>query len=634
MAKTIIDEILSNIPEEAEISQCTFEGANIIVYTKSEDFFLNKGGVIKDVVNLIKKRVELRMDPSQVMDMEKAEDIIRKILPVESELSDVLFDPQRSQVVIEAKKPGLAIGKSGELLKEIKQKTLWVPLIRRTPSLRSKLIENIRQVLYENNDFRKKFLDQVGKRIYSGWTRGKKEEWVRLTFLGGARQVGRSCMLLQTPESRIMIDCGLNVAAPEDSMYPIFNAPEFRINELDAVIVTHAHLDHCGVVPMLFKFGYEGPVYCTEPTRDVMALLCLDYIQVGQYDSKKQIFSSTDVKNMVKHSICLEYEEVSDITPDVRLTFYNAGHNLGSAMAHLHIGNGLHNLLVTGDVNYELSNLLAPAITKYPRLETVVIESTYGGKEDVLASRGECEDYLLNIIKDTVARGGKVLMPTLGVGRSQELMIVLERAMREGLIPKMPVYIQGMVWDVTAIHTAYPDFFNNKVKKLIFHQDQNPFLSDIFKQVGSQKEMQQVIDSGESCIIMATSGMLVGGASVEYFKAFAENPKHSLVLTCYQGEGSLGRRLENGERELSFSVSEGRSDVIQVKMDIHSIHGFTGHSSRAQLMNFLHHLEPKPRRVVCVHGESSKCLELASSIHKTLRVETAAPRNLESIRLR
>lgn len=634
MAKTIIDEILDNIPKDADISQCTFEGANIIVYTKNEDFFLNRGDAIKDVVQLIKKRVELRMDPSMVLDMEKAEVAIKGVIPEEAGVSNIIFDPQRSQVIIEVQKPGLAIGKSGELLREIKHKTRWVPLIRRTPSLRSKLIETIRQVLYENNDFRKKFLDQVGKRIYSGWTRGKKEEWVRLTFLGGARQVGRSCMLLQTPESRVLIDCGVNVAAPENSMYPFLDAPEFRINELDAVIITHAHLDHCGVVPMLFKFGYEGPIYCTEPTRDVAALLCLDYIQVGKYDSRKQLFSSADVKSMVKHTICLEYEEVSDITPDIRLTLYDAGHNLGSSMAHLHIGNGLHNLLITGDVNYELSNLLAPAATRFPRLETVVIESTYGSKDDVIASRAESEAELIKIINDTVARGGKILMPTLGVGRSQELMVVLERAMREGLIPKKTIYIQGMVWDVTAIHTAYPDFFNNKVKKLIFHQDQNPFLSDVFKQVGSQKEMLQVIESGESCVIMATSGMLVGGASVEYFKALAENPKHSVVLTCYQGEGSLGRRLENGERELSFLTSENRSDVLKVQMDVYSIHGFTGHSSRAQLMNFLHHLDPKPKRVVTVHGESSKCMDLASSVHKTMRIETFAPRNLDTIRLR
>ncbi|MFH1638641.1 MAG: beta-CASP ribonuclease aCPSF1 [Candidatus Woesearchaeota archaeon] len=630
----ILTEVMDNLPKDAEVSNISFEGANIIVYTKDKDFFLNSGGAIREVVNLIKKRVELRSDPSIVMDLEEAEKTIKGIIPEEAAVSNIIFDPQRSQVIIEAEKPGLAIGKAGELLKKIKKNTLWVPLIKRTPGIRSKIIETIRQVLYENNDFRRKFLDRVGKRVYNGWIRGKKDEWVRISVLGAGRQVGRSCFLLQTPESRILLDCGINVAAQAEKMYPHFDAPEMKINEIDAVIVTHAHLDHSAMVPLLFKYGYEGPVYCTEPTRDTMALLALDYISVGQKEIKKAIFSSTDVKEMVKHTVCLNYEEVTDITPDVRLTFYNAGHTLGSAMAHLHIGNGLHNMLYTGDMNYETSNLLAAAATKFPRLETLIMESTYGGKDDNPPSRKECEAELLGLINKTIKRGGKILLPVLGVGRSQEIILILERNMKEGNIPLVPIYIQGLVWDITAIHTAYPDFFNSRVRKQIFHQNSNPFLSDVFKQVGSQKEMQKVIETGEPCIIVATSGMLVGGASVEYFKAFAENVKHTMILTCYQGEGSLGRRLQKGEKEISFSKGEGRSEVIPVKMDIVSIHGFSGHSTRGQLLNFVYRLDPKPKRIILVHGESSKCLELAAALHRLNRVETNAPRNLDVLRLR
>jgi len=630
----IITEVVEHLPKEADVSMCNFEGANIIVYTKNKDFFIDSRDAIKDIVNLIKKRVELRPDPSITMEMEKAEEVIKSIIPADAGVSNIIFDPQRSQVIIEAEKPGIAIGRSGELLKEIRKQTFCVPLIRRTPSIRSKLIENIRQVLYENTDFRRKFLDKVGRRIYSGWVRGRKEEWVRVSFLGGARQVGRSCLYLQTPESRILLDCGIDVAAQEQDMFPFFDAPEFKIGEIDAVIVSHAHLDHCGMIPLLFKYGYDGPVYCTEPTRDIMALLALDYINVGWKEVKKPLFTSSDVKEMVKHTICLNYEEVTDITPDIRLTFYNAGHTLGSCLVHLHIGNGLHNMLYTGDLNYETSNLLAAATTSFPRLETLIIESTYGGKEDNPPSRRESERYLLEVINNTAARGGKILMPVLGVGRSQEVMLILERAMRENTIPKIPIYVQGLVWDVTGIHTAYPDFFNARVRKSIFHQAHNPFLSDIFKQVVSQKEMQQIIESGESCIIMATSGMMTGGASVDYFRALAENPKHSLVLTCYQGEGSLGRRILNGEREIAFPIGEGRSEVVKMRMELHHIQGFSGHSSRNQLINYIYRLEPKPKRIINIHGESTKCLDLASSLHKIHKIETSAPRNLDAIRLR
>jgi len=631
----ILDEVIKSLPEDANISEACFEGANIVLYTKNAEFFLDNKGLIKKVVDDIKKRVELRCDSSLVLNQEKAKEVIESILPKEANVSNVIFDSQRSRVIIEAEKPGLAISKGGDLLKEIRKKTLWVPFVRRTPAIRSKLIESIRQVLYENNDFRRKFLNDVGKRIYSGWIRGKKDEWVRITFLGGAREVGRSCMLLQTPESRILIDCGINVAASDENAFPKLDCPDFRIDELDAVIISHAHLDHLGFLPYLFKYGYKGPVYMTTPTRDVGALLCLDYVGIANKEARSHIYGSNDIKEFVKHTICLDYEEVTDITPDVRLTFYNAGHNLGSSLIHLHIGNGLHNLLITGDFNYETSNLLSSSVTQFPRLETVIMESTYGSKNDTPVSRRESEDMLIGFIKETISKGGKILMPMLGVGRSQEIMIIIERAIREGKLEKIPIFVHGMMWDVTAIHTAYPDFFNSRIRNLVFQKDQNPFLSDVFRQVGSKKEMDQIVNEGGSCVIMATSGMMTGGPSVEYFKALAENPNNSLVLTCYQGEGSLGRRLQNGEREIMFVEGGSRTqDTIHVKMGVNTISGFSGHSDFKQLMAYIRNLDPRPRKVIVVHGEQSKCLEFASSIYQTYRIETTAPKVLEAIRLK
>jgi len=567
------------------------------------------------------------------MNLEKAEQEIIKIIPKEAGKIELNFDVQRSAVVIEAEKPGLAIGKSGEILKEIKKKTLFVPVVKRIPSIRSRLIENIRTVLYESSDERKKFLHKVGERIYGPKKGEGKEKWIRLVFLGGASQVGRSCILLQTQESNVLLDCGINVAASGDEAFPFMSAPEFKISELDAVVLSHSHLDHCGLIPLLFKYGYEGPVYCTAPTRDVSSLLLLDLISVGQKDAKEALFSSAEIKKMVKNTIILDYEEVTDITPDVRLTLYNAGHVLGSSMCHLHIGEGMHNLLYTGDMNYELSNLLAPASTKFPRLETALMESTYGGKENTLASRSESEEYLIGIINSTIKRGGKVLLPVLGVGRAQEIMVLLEKAIREGKINKIPCFVQGMVWDCTAIHTTYPDYFNNKIKQAVFHKDENPFLSEIFKQVGSRKEMMEVIEDSGPCVILATSGMMTGGASVEYFKNLAGDKKNSLVLTCYQGFGSLGKKIQDGEKEIIFQ--EGNKQMPQeVKLDVHSIHGFTGHSDRTQLINFINRTNPRPKKIILMHGERSKSLDLASTLHKMFRVETVVPKNMEAIRLR
>ena len=627
----IIKEILANLPE-GKISDAVFEGANIVLYTKDIDFFLDNKGVIKEVVDKIKKRIELRPDPSCTVEPEKAEQIIRETLPAEAGVGNVIFDPQRSQVIIEVEKPGVAIGKSGELLRDIKAKIHWVPLIKRTPAIRSLLIENIRAVLYQNSDYRRKFLDRIGHRIYDGWVRGKKNEWVRITFLGGARQVGRSCLFVQTPESRVLIDCGINVAAEGENIYPHLDVPEFKIEELDAVIVTHAHLDHSGLVPYLFKFGYRGPVYCTEATRDLMALLQLDFVKIQQSEGKDPIYDAEHIKEMVKHTVCLDYEEVSDITPDFRLTLYNSGHILGSSMAHLHIGNGLHNFLYTGDLKFGKTQLFAPAATVFPRLETLIIESTYGGKDNIMPPIKEEEEEFKKVIAETVKRGGKVLMPVLGSGRAQDMIVILEDMIRTGQIEKIPVYIDGMVWDIMAIHTAYPEFLNSTMRNKIFHKDENPFLSDIFKRVGSKKERQQIIESSGSCVILATSGMLVGGPSVEYLKNLAEDPRNTIVFTCFQPEGSLGYRIRAGEKEFTF-VEGKKTEVVHIKMDVHKME-ITDHADRKQLMNFVYKCEPHPRKIIVMHGESSRCLDFASSLHKQFRVETVCPRNLEAVRLK
>jgi KH/beta-lactamase-domain protein len=627
----IIKEILKQLPE-GSISDAAFEGANIVLYTKDKEFFLNNNGMIKRIVDDIKKRVELRPDPSITMDMEKAEKEIKKIIPKEAGIDQVMFDPQRSRVIIEAAKPGLAIGKQGSFLSDIRGSTLWVPLIRRKPAIRSKLIENIRAVLYKESDYRRKFLDKTGHRIYDGWIREKKHEWIRISYLGGGRQVGRSCLYLQTPESRVLLDCGVDVASDQEA-YPLLEAPEFNIQELDAIIVSHSHLDHGGFVPYLFKYGFRGPVYCTEPTRDVMALLTLDYVKIMRSEGKEPVYSTDDIKEMVKHTICLEYDEVTDITPDIRITLYNAGHILGSAMVHLHVGNGLHNLLYSADMKYGRTRLLEPAVVQFPRLETLMIESTYGGKDNILAPRPEQEEQIRHIIDVTIKRGGKVLIPVLGSGRAQEVMVLIENLIRTGKLPEIPVFVDGMVWDITAIHTAYPEFLNNAVRKLIFHKDQNPFLSKIFKEVGSQKERMQVIEEMGPCIVLATSGMLVGGPSVEYLRHLADNPKNSMMFVCYQGEGSLGRRLQRGEREIMFG-NASKPEICPVRMEIHTIEGFTGHSGRRELMNFLLKCEPRPKKVIVNHGENSRCLDLASSIHKQNRIETVSPRNLEAIRIK
>ena len=626
-------DILKTITEKfpGKITEANFEGANIVLYTDNENFFKEGERRIKEIVAEIKKRVELRADKKILPEGNETEEKIKKVVPAEAEITNIIFDNHRSIVVIEAKKPGLVIGKQGSILEEIRRSTLWTPQIQRSPAIKSKITENIREVLYANNNYRRKFLNSIGKKIYKEWNPEKQDGWVRLGFLGGARQVGRSCLFLQTPNSKILLDCGIDVASSDAEKFPYFNVPEFDITQLDAVIISHAHLDHVGLVPYLYKMGYRGPVYMTHPSRDIAALLSLDFIGVAYKQAAKPLFDSKDVKEMVKHSICLNYNEVTDVTPDVRLTFYNSGHALGSAMAHLNIGNGAHNLLYTGDFKYGKSRLLDPAAINFPRIESVVTESTYGSKQDILPPREESENNLLELVNKAIKRGGKVLIPELGLGRAQETMLILEDAMKSGKLEKVPIYIDGMIWDINAIHTAYPDFLSNKVRGEIF-QDKNPFVSDVFFRVGSPQERKNVIE-GSPCIVLATSGMLVGGASVEYFREFAGNKDNSIIFVCYQGVGSLGRQVQEGIKETKMVV-DGKEERVEVNLEINTILGLTAHAGRNELINFFNNIRPKAKRIIVNHGEVSKSLDLASALYKLNRVETNVPRTLEILRLK
>jgi len=626
----ILKNILDELPKSSITDAC-FEGANIVLYTKDARLFKEGEPQIKRVVDIVKKRIELRADAEILMDKEEAEKTIRKIIPEEAEITQIIFDIHRSIVVIEAKKPGMVIGKAGMNLMEVKNQTLWLPNVRRSAIIESKITDNIREVLYANNDYRRKFLNNIGKRIYKEWNPEKVDEWVRLTFLGGGRQVGRSCLLLQTPESKILLDCGIDIASSGTDKFPYMNVPEFDINQIDAVILSHAHLDHSGLLPYLYKMGYKGPCYMTEPTRDVASLIALDFIGVAYKKADTPLFTSSDIKEMVKHSICPDYNEVTDVTPDIRITFYNSGHALGAAMVHINIGNGLHNLMYTADMKFGKTRLLDAATTIFPRLETVVIESTYGGKDDNLPPREDAEREFIEIVKKTVERKGKILIPELGLGRAQETMLIIKDAVEQGLLPEIPIYIDGMIWDINAIHTAYPDFLSSYVRSQIF-QDKNPFVSSIFKRIGSAQERKQVIEGGP-CIVLATSGMLQGGASVEYFKEFAGNKKNTICFVCYQGVGSLGRQVQEGLTSTRMIV-DGKEEVIEVNLEVDTIIGFSAHSGRSQLLAFINKCQPKPKRVIINHGEASKCLDLASTLYKLNRVETMCPKNLETVRIR
>lgn len=623
--------ILEHVPKEAEVTRIEYEGPTLAVYTKRPELLVEQSSLIAEIVNVIRKRIVIRSDPSVRLPENEAERKARDIVTAEAEVTEINFDPSLGEIIIEAKKPGLVIGKNGMVLQDIIKQTRWRPQVLRSPPLRSKIVTHMRHYLHSESKERERILRTVGERIFRSKTYEVGD--VRITPLGGAQEVGRSAFLLQTRESSVLLDCGTNPGSSRPfEAFPRFDIPTFELDSLDAVVISHAHLDHCGLVPFLYKYGYDGPVYCSAPTSNLMTLLQLDYLDVAGKQGVTPHYDQKDVRECVLHTNPLRYGVVTDIAPDIRLTLHNAGHILGSSMVHLHVGEGLHNIVYTGDYKYGRTMLLEAATTEFPRAETVITESTYGGPDDLMPSRVEVEERMTSIVNETLERKGKVLIPVPAVGRAQEIMLVLDGYMRRGLMKEAPVFIEGMISEATAIHTAFPEYLGREVRQSILHDGVNPFESDYFTIVEHPNIRPEIIE-GEPCIIMATSGMLEGGPIIEYFKNLADDERNTVIFVSYQIEGTLGRRVQKGLNEVTMVNNDGRMDVTRVRLHVDSLEGFSGHSDRRQIINYITHLKPKPERVIVAHGERAKCLSVANFLQRRCEIDAFAPALMETFRL-
>ncbi len=623
--------ILEHVPKQAEVSRIEYEGPMLAVYAKKPEILVEQSSVIAGIVGVLRKRIVIRSDPSVRLPEKEAERLAKEIISPEAEVTDVNFDPSLGEIIIEAKKPGLVIGRNGSVLQEIIRQIRWRPRVLRSPPLRSKIVAHMRHYLHSESKERERILRTVGERIFRPKTYEVGD--LRITALGGVQQVGRSAFLVQTRESNVLLDCGINPGSSKPfELFPRFDAPTFEIDSLDAVVISHAHLDHCGLVPFLYKYGYDGPVYCSAPTSNLMTLLQLDYLDVAGKQGIISHYDQKDVRECVLHTIPLRHGVVTDIAPDVRLTLHNAGHILGSSVTHLHIGEGLHNIVYTGDYKYARTMLLEAATTEFPRVETLITESTYGSPNDFMPSRVEAEEGLTSIINETLERKGKVLIPVPAVGRAQEIMLVIDGYMRRGLMKEAPVFIEGMISEATAIHTAYPEYLGRDVRRSILYDGINPFQSDYFTIVEHPSVRQEIID-GEPCIIMATSGMLEGGPVIEYFKSLAEDDRNTIIFVSYQIQGTRGRRVQKGLPDVTMIDSQGKMEVVKVRLQVESIEGFSGHSDRRQIINYITHLRPKPERVVVCHGERAKCLSIANFIRRRCGIQALVPAIMETFRL-
>ncbi|MCX8175233.1 MAG: beta-CASP ribonuclease aCPSF1 [Candidatus Micrarchaeota archaeon] len=628
--KEIEKKVEELVPPECRLTKVEAEGLDIVIYLKDIRAFYANDQLIRKIAGAIRKRILVKSDPSSLMPVEEAMAAIKEIVPAEAGVSEIRFNPEFCEVNIEALKPGLVIGKGGATLKAIIEKTRWAPVVLRTPTMPSSTIKGVRSTMLKEAAARKKFLIGLGKEICSAPQ--AKSDWVKVTALGGFNEVGRSCALVQTPNSNVLVDCGINPETFEPSKaYPYLNAMNLELDQLDAVVLTHAHMDHCGFIPYLYAYGYDGPVYCTTPTRELAILLQMDFISIANKNSNYSApYGIKDIQKELSHMVTVDYGEVIDITPEIKLTFYNAGHILGSAMVHLHIGEGLHNLVFSGDVKYGFTKLFDQANAAFPRVETMFLDSTYGGRNDSQPNRHEADKRLIELATATCQRGGKVLIPSFAVGRSQEIMLVFEEHAGKNRDFNYPVYLDGMILEASAIHTAYPEYLRHNVQRRILSND-SPFESRIFEPV---KKDRKEIAEGEPAIIIAPSGMLSGGPSVEYLKLLADDPKNSLFFVGYQSALSLGRKIQRGVKEVPMVGDDGRATSLKINMEVATVEGYSGHSDRSQLLSLIRNMRPKPEKIFTLHGDETKCEDLSRTISHQMRIDSRAPMNLDAIRLK
>ena len=612
--QNIVAAILNNIPSESEITKIEYEGPFIVLYSRKPTILLENQEIISKMVNSIKKRIVIRTDTSIRSSEKSVNQIIRSSCSNPNGLSEIFFDPALGETTVFVN-DFRTLTELNQLQIPLVEKTGWKLIYRRAPK-NLKLLKSMNEILHSSSEDRMYFYKRVGEKIFRQKLSGSEE--ASIVCLGGFSEIGRSAMLIVTHESKILLDFGIKSYEHEDSdLLPRLDIYGVGMNEIDAVIISHAHLDHCGAVPILCKYGYDGPVYCTEPTFPIMISILRDYVS----RSKEPLYSTRDIETLITHVIPLNYGAVTDISPDVRITFANSGHMIGSASMHLHIGNGDHNIVYTSDLKFGRLNTVDNAFWNFPRAETLVIESTNGNRDDKFVNREVAEETLVKSINSTIQEGGRLLIPVPILGLSQEICVTLGMLRSINKINPDNIFVDEKIMDMFNFYEIYSDYLSKPLKQRISDQTEDPiFINSLVKLEPSVK--------WERSIILCPSSMLTDGPSVTYLSQIANDSLSKVILLSEKFQSTAGKLLQEGERNITIG---GKN--LDIKCNVDVIPGFSIHSDYNQLLAYINRLKPKLKKVITNHGEGKKCQNLSNSINKIFKIQSFHPLVGESIKV-
>lgn len=411
---------------------------------------------------------------------------------------------------------------------------------------------------------------------------------LKITFFGAAGEVGRSCIMISSENTAILLDAGVKLGS--DDQFPKIEDKELK--NIDGIVISHAHLDHCGYLPHIYSVGYRNKTYVTKPTGELANVLINDYMHI----SNPQNVTKEGLQQLNKNYSVHEYYREFKIK-DLTITFIPAGHILGSAL--IKVSDGKRTLIYTGDINLSKTRLLDGADLRGIKAEVLITESTYGGPDDIFKDEKENVKQMVNSTVETLKAGGKVVIPSFAVGRAQEVLFIIDDYMNSGVIPKMPVYMDGMISKALRIHRHNVIYCRKELQSRILMSDSDPFKSENFVAVEKKSTRTRIATNDESSIIVTTSGMLSGGPIMFYLTKMAGNSLNKMILVGYQAEGTMGREMQEGARNITINDSK-----IRIEMSVETYH-LSAHADRKQLETIPGKIAGL-EHIFIVHGEQSK----------------------------
>ena len=449
-----------------------------------------------------------------------------------------------------------------------------------------------------------------------------------LQFFGAAKTVTGSMHLVEANGHRVLLDCGMvqgkrQEARKQNSEFP------FDVKSIDALVLSHAHLDHSGKLPMLAKLGFNNSIFSTSATRDLCSAMLRDSASLQEMDTKyvnklnaekglpfiKPLYTVRDVTTTLSLFQTVEYGRTLEILPGIRLTFRDAGHILGSATVTLEIAEGqgekkITTLVFTGDLGRK-----GAAVVRDPdiisRADILITESTYGGRYH--GPMSEAKEKLARIVSETAHKGGLLIIPAFAVGRTQDVVYHLHELMEAKQIPAMPVFVDSpLATNVTEIFRQHPECYDEETAQLLLHDGgKDPFGFNMLKYTRSTEESKRLNDLRKPAIIISASGMCEGGRVLHHLRRNIGETKTTVLFVGYQAENTLGRKLLQGDRTVRIYGEE-----YEVRARMEEIDGYSAHADEGELLDFIAAIPKKPERVFVVHGEPDAAEAMAAGLRK------------------